>query len=309
MGNSALKAKNLISIDDLSDSDIEALFSQAKKYRDENSCSPNKENLLRGKTIINLFYEHSTRTRTSFEIAGKRLSADVVNVSVAQSSVSKGENLADTLRSLDAMGLSAIILRHSMSGAAELASKLCRARIINAGDGCHEHPTQALLDALTIQEHLGSLAGKKIVICGDILHSRVARSNIKLLTRLGADISLVAPPTLLPPHLSDTLAVSYTHCMEDGLESADVIMMLRLQRERMQTGFVPSVRDYFYGYGLTRARLNRAKPKAIVLHPGPLNRGVEIASDVADDQSQSRILNQVELGVAMRQAVLALLLA
>jgi aspartate carbamoyltransferase catalytic subunit len=166
-----------------------------------------------------------------------------------------------------------------------------------------------LLDALTIQEQLGSLARKKVVICGDILHSRVARSNIKLLQRLGAEVILVAPPTLLPPHVIKTLAVSCTHCMDDALEGADVIMMLRLQRERMQSGFVPSVRDYFYGYGLTRARLNRAKPTAIVLHPGPLNRGVEIASDVADDQSQSRILNQVELGVAMRQAILALLLA
>ncbi len=260
---------------------------------------------LRGKTVVNLFYEPSTRTRTSFEIAEKRLSADTLNVAVAASSVLKGETLIDTAMNIEAMSPDMIVLRHSSSGACHMLSRICKSRIINAGDGMHEHPTQALLDAFTIKEHKKDIAGLKIAIVGDLLHSRVLRSNALLLTKLGANLWVCGPPTLVPPGI-ECLGVHVTTSVEEAVRDADVIMMLRIQQERMQGAFFPSLREYFHVFGMTKDRVKLAKPDVIIMHPGPMNRGVEIASDVADGP-YSVILEQVANGVAVRMAVLYLL--
>jgi aspartate carbamoyltransferase catalytic subunit len=260
---------------------------------------------LRGKTVVNLFYEPSTRTRTSFEVAEKRLSADTLTVPVAASSVLKGETLADTALNIEAMAPDMIVLRHASSGAGHLLSRICRSRIINAGDGMHEHPTQALLDAFTIREHKGRIEGLKVAIIGDLLHSRVLRSNVLSLTALGADVWACGPSTLVPPGL-DRFGVHATTSIDEAVADADVVMMLRIQQERMDGAFVPSLREYFNTFGMTAARAARAKPDVIIMHPGPMNRGVEIASDVADGP-YSVILEQVANGVAVRMAVLYLL--
>ena len=261
---------------------------------------------LRGKTVVNLFYEPSTRTRTSFEIAEKRLSADTLNVAVAASSVLKGETLVDTARNIEAMSPDMIVLRHPSSGACQMLAQICKSRIINAGDGMHEHPTQALLDAFTIREHKPRFKGLRVAIVGDLLHSRVLRSNALLLTKLGADVWVSGPPTLLPPGI-ERLGVHVTTSVDEAVTDADVIMMLRIQQERMQGAFFPSLREYFNVFGMTAARVRRAKSDVIIMHPGPMNRGVEIASDVADGP-YSVILEQVANGVAVRMAVLYLLL-
>jgi aspartate carbamoyltransferase catalytic subunit len=260
---------------------------------------------LRGKTIVNLFYEPSTRTRTSFEIAEKRLSADTLNIAVSTSSVQKGETLADTALNLEAMAPDMIVLRHASSGACHLLARICRSRIINAGDGMHEHPTQALLDAFTIRQHKKRLGGLRVTIVGDLLHSRVLRSNVLLLTKLGADVCVSGPPTLVPVGI-ERLGVQVSTSVDEAVEGADVIMMLRIQQERMQGAFFPSLREYFHVFGMTAERVKRARPDVIIMHPGPMNRGVEIASDVADGP-YSVILEQVANGVAVRMAVLYLL--
>ena len=288
--------------------EIAGLLDLADRYVDLNRQPEKKIGLLRGRTVVNLFFENSTRTRTSFELAGKRLGADTINMSVATSSVKKGETLIDTAMTLNAMHPDVLVVRHPESGAVELLSQKVHGSVINAGDGNHEHPTQALLDALTIRRRLGRLDGLEVAICGDILHSRVARSNIHLLQIMGAHVRVVAPPTLLPPAI-ESLGVEVHHRMEAGLRDADIVMMLRLQLERMEGQFLPSVREYFHFYGLDQAKLAVAKPHALVMHPGPMNRGVEIDSQVADDIHRSMILDQVELGVAVRMAVLEALAA
>jgi aspartate carbamoyltransferase catalytic subunit len=260
---------------------------------------------LRGKTVVNLFFEPSTRTRTSFEIAEKRLSADTLSVAIASSSVVKGETLADTALNLEAMSPDMIVLRHSSSGACHLLSRICRSAIVNAGDGTHEHPTQALLDAFTIRERKKRLKGLKVAIVGDLLHSRVLRSNIHLLTKMGAHVWVCGPPTLMPADIS-AFGVRATSAVEDAVRDADVIMLLRIQLERMEGAYFPSLREYFNVFGMTEARLRLARPDAIIMHPGPMNRGVEIASEVADGP-YSVILEQVANGVAVRMAVLHLL--
>jgi aspartate carbamoyltransferase catalytic subunit len=260
---------------------------------------------LRGKTVVNLFYEPSTRTRSSFEVAERVLSADSISIATATSSATKGETLLDTAKNLEAMNPDLFVVRHSASGAPHFLARHCRAAIVNAGDGAHEHPTQALLDALTLRQRKGRLAGLRVAIVGDVLHSRVARSNVLLLTKLGASVVLCAPPTLTPLGI-ETLAPS-THDIDEALSGADAVMMLRLQTERMQGGYFPSVREYHARYGLTEARLRRARKDVVILHPGPMNRGVEIASEVADGP-YSVILDQVTNGVAVRMAVLYLML-
>jgi aspartate carbamoyltransferase catalytic subunit len=265
-----------------------------------------KTSTLRGRTQINLFYEASTRTQSSFELAGKRLGADVMNMSVASSSVKKGETLIDTAMTLNAMRPDILIIRHQSAGAAALLAQKVGCSVVNAGDGAHEHPTQALLDALTIRRAKGPLSKLIVAICGDILHSRVARSNIILLNALGAQVRVVAPSTLLPSGI-EKMGVIVAHTMAEGLKNADVVMMLRLQRERMAGSFVPSVREYFHYFGLDAEKLKAAKDGALVMHPGPMNRGVEIASEIADGP-QSVIQEQVEMGVAVRMAVMEALL-
>jgi aspartate carbamoyltransferase catalytic subunit len=260
---------------------------------------------LRGKTVVNLFFEPSTRTRTSFEIAEKRLSADTLNIAIASSSVVKGETLTDTALTIEAMQPDMIVLRHSSSGACHLLSRICRSAIINAGDGMHEHPTQALLDAFTIREHKKGLQGLKVAIVGDLLHSRVLRSNILLLTKMGADVWVCGPPTLIPTAITRS-GVRATTRVEEAVADADVIMLLRIQLERMEGAFFPSLREYFNVFGMTEARMRLAKPDVMIMHPGPMNRGVEIASEVADGP-YSVILEQVANGVAVRMAVLYLL--
>ncbi len=262
-----------------------------------------KSDVLRGRTLINLFFEASTRTQSSFELAGKRLGADVLNMSVKTSSVSKGETLIDTATTLNAMRPDILVVRHQASGAAELLSRQLDCCVVNAGDGSHEHPTQALLDALTIRRRRGGFEGLVVAICGDVLHSRVARSNIHLLSKMGARVRLIAPRTLLPG-AADRFGVEIFHDMREGLKGVDIVMMLRLQLERMAGAFVPSTREYFRFYGLDREKLKLAKPGALVMHPGPMNRGVEIDSEVADDIEVSVIQEQVEMGVAIRMAVL-----
>ena len=268
-----------------------------------NRSRKTQRDLLRGRTLINLFFEDSTRTRTSFELAAKRLGADVINMSVSTSSVNKGETLLDTAATLNAMRTDLLVVRHAQSGAPALLAQKVDASVINAGDGTHEHPTQALLDALTIRRRCGRLQGLTVAICGDVAHSRVARSNIHLLTAMGSQVRVVGPPTLMPAEV-ERLGVSVHHDMDRALDGVDVVMMLRLQRERMSGGLVPSAREYFRFFGLDTARLARARPGALVMHPGPMNRGVEIDSQVADHPEQSVIQEQVEMGVAVRMAVL-----
>jgi aspartate carbamoyltransferase catalytic subunit len=262
---------------------------------------------LRGRTVVNLFFEDSTRTRTSFELAAKRLSADVVNFSAKGSSVSKGESLKDTALTLEAMGADAVVVRHASSGAPQRLSGWVRGSVVNAGDGTHEHPTQALLDAFTMRRRLGRLDGLRVTIVGDVLHSRVARSNVLLLSTLGAEVTLVAPPTLLPVGV-DAWPAAVSYDLDGGLSKADVVMMLRVQRERMTASYFPSAREYSRRYGLDRARMAALPEHAIVMHPGPMNRGMEIAAEVADDPRRSTIVEQVTNGVSVRMAVLYLLL-
>ncbi len=295
--------KHLLSISDLSADDITALLDAADEHVAINRQKDKKHPLLRGLTLINLFFENSTRTRTSFELAGKRLGADVINMSVDSSAIKKGETLIDTAMTLNAMNPDFITVRHNESGAVHLLSQKVKCSVINGGDGCHEHPTQALLDALTIRRKKGKIKGLKVAICGDIKHSRVARSNIKLLNTMGAEVRVIAPPTLLPL-FPEALGAKVFHNMREGLKDCDVIMMLRLQFERMNGSFVPSVREYFHLYGLDIEKLSYAKDDAVIMHPGPINRGVEIDSDLADDIHRSVILEQVEMGIAVRQAVL-----
>jgi len=297
--------KDLLGISDLTADDIYRVLETAEAMREVGQRPIKKVPTLRGKTVVNLFYEPSTRTRTSFEIAEKRLSADTLNVAVSASSVLKGETLVDTAMNIEAMAPDMIVLRHSSSGACHLLSRICRSRIINAGDGMHEHPTQALLDAFTIREHKKEIAGLKIAIVGDLLHSRVLRSNALLLTKLGANLWVCGPPTLVPPVI-ECLGAHVTTSVDEAVRDADVIMMLRIQQERMQGAFFPSLREYFNVFGMTKERVKRAKPDVIIMHPGPMNRGVEIASDVADGP-YSVILEQVANGVAVRMAVLYLL--
>jgi aspartate carbamoyltransferase catalytic subunit len=302
----AFPHQHLLGIDGLSAAQISVLLDLAERYVALNRHAQKKADVLRGRTLILLFFETSTRTRTSFELAGKRLGADVINISVAMSSIKKGETLIDTATTLNAMHPDVLVVRHPDAGAVSLLAHHVRCAVINAGDGSHEHPTQALLDALTIRRRKGPIKGLKVAICGDILHSRVARSNIHLLNTMGADVHVIAPPTLLPSAI-EQLGVSVHHNMREGLQNCDIIMMLRLQQERMQGTFVPSQREYFRFYGLDTEKLGYAKPDALIMHPGPMNRGVEIDSVVADDITRSVILDQVELGVAVRQACLELL--
>jgi len=297
--------KDLLSISDLTSDEIHLILDTTEAMREIGQRPIKKVPTLRGKTIVNMFYEPSTRTRTSFEIAEKRLSADTLSIAAATSSAQKGETLADTALNIEAMAPDMIVLRHASSGACHLLSRICKSRIINAGDGMHEHPTQALLDAYTIREHKKRLDGLKVAIVGDLLHSRVLRSNVLLLTQLGADVWVSGPSTLIPPGI-ERLGVHATTSVDEAVTDADVIMMLRIQQERMQDAFFPSVREYFNTFGMTKARVARAKPDVIIMHPGPMNRGVEIASDVADGP-YSVILEQVANGVAVRMAVLYLL--
>ncbi|TAN39424.1 MAG: aspartate carbamoyltransferase catalytic subunit [Nitrospirae bacterium] len=300
-----LSSKDLTGLKDLSPEDIGLILETAAGFKDVLGRDIKKVPALRGKTTVTLFYEPSTRTRTSFELAAKRLSTDVINISVSTSSVVKGETLIDTARNVEALGADFIIVRHSSSGIAQFLAKKLKASVINAGDGTNEHPTQALLDLFTIQEKKGRLNGLKVAIVGDILHSRVAKSNIYGLTRLGAEVRLIGPPTLVPGCLKD-LGVRIFYDMDKGLQGADIVMMLRIQTERQGKGFFPSAEEYFRNWGLTTARLAAADPDALVMHPGPMNRGVEIASDVADG-GRSVILEQVTNGLAVRMAVLYLL--
>jgi aspartate carbamoyltransferase catalytic subunit len=298
--------RHLLGIDGLSRDDVYQILERARYYVAKNREPDKKHAILKGRTLINLFFENSTRTRTSFELAGKRLGADVINMSVSTSSAKKGETLIDTAMTLNAMHPDFIAVRHPESGAVHLLARKVNCSVINGGDGCHEHPTQALLDALTIMEHRGKIEGLTVAICGDILHSRVARSNIKLLNLLGAKVRIIAPPTLMPPFAAELGATPF-YDMRKGLEGCDIIMMLRLQMERMESNFIPSVREYFHLYGLDEDKLAYAKPDALIMHPGPINRGVEIDTRLADDLNRSVILHQVEMGVAVRQAVLEML--
>jgi len=294
--------RHLLGIEGLSPLDMAALLDRADEAVEVSRQVEKKKTTLRGRTQINLFFEPSTRTQSSFEIAGKRLGADVMNMSVASSSVKKGETLIDTAATLNAMRPDIIVVRHHAAGAVHLLARKVDCSVVNAGDGAHEHPTQALLDALTIRRNKGRIQGLVVAICGDILHSRVARSNIILLQALGAQVRVVAPSTLLPAGI-DRFGVAVFRDMRLGLRDADIVMMLRLQRERMNGSFVPSVKEYFSYFGLDRDKLALAKPDALVMHPGPMNRGVEISSEVADGV-QSLIREQVEMGVAVRMAVL-----
>ena len=299
--------RHLIQIEGMAPADIHTILGLAESYVGRNRAVDKKHKILGGRTLINLFFENSTRTRTSFELAGKRLSMDVINISAATSSVNKGETLLDTAMTLNAMQADAIVLRHPHAGAVQLIAEKVDAHVINAGDGAHEHPTQALLDALTIRRKKGRIEGLNVSICGDIANSRVARSNIYLLKALGAHVTLVAPPTMMPTGV-EGFGVKFTTNMVEGLAGADVVMMLRIQHERMAGRGIASVRDYFHSYGLDYKKLKHASADALIMHPGPMNRGVEIDTDVADDIQRSAILDQVEMGVAVRQAVLELLL-
>ena len=324
--------RHLIAIEGMAAADISRILDVAEGYVARNRAVDKKHKILGGRTLINLFFENSTRTRTSFELAGKRLSMDVINISASTSSTAKGETLLDTAMTLNAMQADAIVVRTPHAGAVQLIAEKVGAHVINAGDGAHEHPTQALLDALTIRRFLSSrpragitseaasdpgvananrddiFKGAKVAICGDIANSRVARSNIHLLKTMGAAVTLVAPPTLMPTGVAG-FGVQHTVDMRAGLKDADVVMMLRIQHERMAGRGIASVRDYFHSYGLSYEKLSHAKADALVMHPGPMNRGVEIDTDVADDIQRSAILDQVEMGVAVRQAVLELLLS
>jgi aspartate carbamoyltransferase catalytic subunit len=298
--------RHLLGIEGLTAEEITHILDVADGYVEQSRRSMRESALLHGRTLVNLFFENSTRTRTSFELAGQRLGTTVINMAVDVSSVKKGETLIDTAMTLNAMHLDLLVVRHSHSGAVKLLADKVNCAVINAGDGNHEHPTQALLDALTIRRKLGRLDGLVVAICGDVLHSRVARSNIHLLNTMGATVRVVAPPTLLPSGI-EKMGTEVHHTMRTGLKDADIVMMLRLQTERMSGAYVPSTREYFYFYGLDYEKLEVAKPNALIMHPGPMNRGVEIDSEVADDIKRSVILDQVELGVAVRMAVLDLL--
>ena len=303
--------KHLLSIDDVSADDIREIFTTAAEMHDVQSRQVKKLPALRGRTVINLFFEDSTRTRSSFEIAGKWLSADVINLSAKGSSASKGESLRDTVLTVTAMGIDGLVVRHGASGAAEQISRWIDVPVINAGDGTHEHPTQALLDGYTLTRRLGTLEGKHVAIIGDLTHSRVFRSNVKSLTKLGATVTAVAPPTLMPAGVGDwSKAAGFAtgYDLDEVLPQADAVMMLRVQRERMSGGFFPTAREYTVGYGLTRDRLAVLKPGTPILHPGPMNRGLEISADAAD-ALDSVVLDQVSAGVAVRMSVLYHLLA
>ena len=298
--------RHLLAIEGMHPPEITYLLDLAESYVLLNRSGKTQRDLLRGRTLINLFYEDSTRTRTSFELAGKRLGADVINMSVSTSSVNKGETLLDTAATLNAMRCDLLVVRHDQSGAPNLLAQKVSSAVINAGDGTHEHPTQALLDALTLRRRRGTLEGLLVAICGDVMHSRVARSNIHLLGTMGCRVRVIGPRTLIPAAAA-SLGVEVFHDMEAGLQGVDVVMMLRLQRERMSRGLVPSAREYFRFFGLDAEKLAWAKPDALVMHPGPMNRGVEIDSAVADDPTHSVIAEQVEMGVAVRMAVLDVL--
>jgi aspartate carbamoyltransferase catalytic subunit len=305
MSITALRSKDLLGIADLSPEEISLVLDTAEAMQEVGTRPIKKVPALRGKTVVNLFFEPSTRTRTSFEIAEKRLSADTLSIAMGTSSVVKGETLADTALNLEAMSPDMIVLRHASSGACHLLSRICKSAIINAGDGMHEHPTQALLDAFTIREHKKRLAGLKVAIVGDLLHSRVLRSNILLLTKMGADVWVCGPPTLIPTDIK-RFGVRATSSVDEAVRDADVVMLLRIQLERMEGAYFPSLREYFNVFGMTEARLAQARPDVMIMHPGPMNRGVEIASEVADGP-HSVILEQVANGVAVRMAVLYLL--
>jgi aspartate carbamoyltransferase catalytic subunit len=301
----ALRRKDLLGIADLSAQEIALVLQTAEAMKEVGARAIKKVPALRGRTVVNLFFEPSTRTRTSFEIAEKRLSADTLNIAIGTSSVVKGETLVDTARNLEAMSPDMIVLRHPSSGACHLLSRICRSAIVNAGDGMHEHPTQALLDAFTIRERKKRLGNLKVAIVGDLLHSRVLRSNISLLTKMGADVWVCGPPTLMPADVC-RFGVRATNHLDEAIRDADVIMLLRIQLERMEGAYFPSLREYFNVFGMTEGRLRLAKPDVMIMHPGPMNRGVEIASEVADGP-YSVILDQVANGVAVRMAVLYLL--
>ena len=295
-----MKNKHILSIKDLSIKDINNILVKAERFLNKKN---KKKNSFANKNIINLFFEDSTRTLTSFELAGKQLGASVINMSIATSSIKKGETLIDTAMTLNAMDPDILIVRHNMSGVPYLLSEKVNCSVVNAGDGSNEHPTQALLDALTIKRHKKRISGLEVAILGDVLHSRVARSNIYLLNKLGAKVRVICPPTLLPPNIED-LGVKVFKNLEDGLNNVDIIMVLRIQKERMTGSFVPSEKEFFKFWGLNRKKLNNAKKNALVMHPGPINRGIEIDSDVADDIGRSLILEQVKLGVAIRMSII-----
>ncbi len=299
-------AKHLLGIENLSRDDIVSILDLAEQYVALNRQSHKRSDALAGLTQINMFFENSTRTQASFELAGKRLGADVMNMAMGASSIKKGETLIDTALTLNAMNPDLLVVRHPNSGAVELLSEKVNCAVLNAGDGRHEHPTQALLDALTIRRAKGRLHRLSVAICGDIAHSRVARSNIFLLNKMESRIRLIAPKTLLPSGI-DQFGVEVFDDMAEGLEGVDVVMMLRLQRERMDGAFIPSSREYYHRWGLTAEKLAHAKDDAIVMHPGPMNRGVEIDGDIADDLNRSVIQEQVEMGVAVRMAAMELL--
>ena len=303
--------KHLLSIDDVTTDDIATLFETAAEMHDVQRRQVKKLPALRGRTVINLFFEDSTRTRSSFEIAGKWLSADTINITGKGSSASKGESLRDTVRTIAAMGVDAVVMRHAASGSALQVSQWIDAAVINAGDGTHEHPSQALLDAYTLQNRLGSLEGRHVVLVGDLTHSRVFRSNVLCLTKLGAQVTVVAPPTLMPSGVdawSKQVGFATSYDLDAVLPSADAVMMLRVQRERMSGGYFPSAREYTVGYGLTRDRLATLGDDVPICHPGPMNRGLEIAADAAD-AAQSLVLDQVSAGLAVRMSILYHLLA
>jgi len=297
--------RHLLGIEPLDPSDIQTILDTADGLKEILARPIKKVPALRGRTVVNLFYESSTRTRSSFEVAERVLSADSISIATAASSVTKGETLLDTAKNLEAMNPDMVIMRHAASGAPHFLARHCRFAVVNAGDGAHEHPTQALLDALTLRQHRGRLAGLRVAIVGDILHSRVARSNLWLLSKMGAQVVLCGPPTVIPPGIEGLAPVTYR--IEEAIEGADAIMMLRIQLERMTGGFFPTTREYHRRFGLTEERVRRAKKDVLIMHPGPLNRGVEIASEVADGPF-SVILDQVTNGVAVRMAVLYLLL-
>jgi aspartate carbamoyltransferase catalytic subunit len=301
----ALRSRHLLGIEELEPGEIDLILETATAMKEVGTRAIKKVPTLRGRTVVNLFFEPSTRTRMSFELAEKRLSADTLGMTTTGSSVVKGETLTDTARTIEAMSPDIIVMRHGSSGAPYQLARVCRSSIINAGDGTHEHPTQALLDAFTIVERKGRLKGLRVAIVGDLVHSRVLRSNLWLLTKMGADVTVCGPATLLPPGIG-ALGVRVTTSLDDAIDGVDVIMMLRVQHERMHGLFLPSVREYFNLFGLTPARMSLAAPDAIVMHPGPMNRGVEIDSEVADGP-WSVILDQVANGVAVRMAVLYLL--
>jgi aspartate carbamoyltransferase catalytic subunit len=304
--NMGFPHRHLLGIEGLSPEEITLLLDLSESYVEHNRQRDKKRSVLLGRTLINLFFETSTRTRTSFELAAKRLGADVINISVADSAIKKGETLLDTAMTLNAMHPDVLVVRHPFSGGVKLLSDKMNCAVVNAGDGSHEHPTQALLDALTIRRRLGRLDGLLVAICGDLAHSRVARSNIHLFNTMGGRVRAVGPPTLVPLTL-ERLGVEVFHDMREGIEGCDIVMMLRLQSERMHGAYVPSIREYFHFWGLDYEKLASAKPDALIMHPGPMNRGVEIDTEVADDLGRSVIREQVEMGVAVRMACLEVL--